>query len=115
MAYKLLVINPGSTSTKFGVFEDEKEIFEVTLRHTSEEIEKYNTIFDIKNFGDFRMFASSKWKGKALNKIKLGSKFISTETYCKFMAWWLSDGSISIKKTGYRQRQTRRDKFSQSV
>ena len=46
MAYKLLVINPGSTSTKFGVFEDEQEIFEVTLRHSSDEIEKYNTIFD---------------------------------------------------------------------
>lgn len=46
MPYKLLVINPGSTSTKFGVFEDEKEIFEVTLRHTSDEIQKYNVVFD---------------------------------------------------------------------
>ena len=25
MAYKLLIINPGSTSTKIGVYEDEKE------------------------------------------------------------------------------------------
>ena len=32
MAYKLLIINPGSTSTKIGVFEDEKELFEETLR-----------------------------------------------------------------------------------
>ena len=26
MAYKLLIINPGSTSTKIGVYEGEKEI-----------------------------------------------------------------------------------------
>ena len=37
MSYKLLIINPGSTSTKIGVYEDEKELFEETLRHTNEE------------------------------------------------------------------------------
>ncbi len=31
MAERLLVINPGSTSTKIGVFEDEKLIFEKKL------------------------------------------------------------------------------------
>jgi butyrate kinase len=42
MSYKLLIINPGSTSTKIGVYEDEKELFEETLRHTNEEIKRYN-------------------------------------------------------------------------
>ncbi|MGL5869291.1 butyrate kinase, partial [Clostridium chrysemydis] len=46
MAYKLLIINPGSTSTKIGVYEGEKEILEETLRHSSEEIAAYDTIFD---------------------------------------------------------------------
>lgn len=46
MAYKLLIINPGSTSTKIGVYENEKEVLEATLRHSSEEIGKYPTIFD---------------------------------------------------------------------
>ena len=41
MSYKLLIINPGSTSTKIGVYEDEKELFEETLRHSTEEINKY--------------------------------------------------------------------------
>ena len=36
MAFRLLIINPGSTSTKIGVYEDEKQIFEMTLRHSSE-------------------------------------------------------------------------------
>ncbi|WP_297630723.1 butyrate kinase [uncultured Clostridium sp.] len=46
MAYKLLIINPGSTSTKIGVYENEKEVLEATLRHSSDEIGKYPTIFD---------------------------------------------------------------------
>ena len=50
MAYKLLIINPGSTSTKIGVYEDEKEIFEKTLRHTSEEIGRYESIYAQKDF-----------------------------------------------------------------
>ncbi len=43
---KLLIINPGSTSTKIGVYENETQILEETLRHSSEEIGKYTTIYD---------------------------------------------------------------------
>lgn len=50
MSYKLLIINPGSTSTKIGVYEDEKELFEETLRHSTEEISKYASVFDQREF-----------------------------------------------------------------
>ena len=50
MAYKILIINPGSTSTKIGVFEDETQMFEETLRHSTEEIAKYDSILDQKDF-----------------------------------------------------------------
>lgn len=50
MSYKLLIINPGSTSTKIGVYEDEREILEETLRHSSYEIGKYPTIVDQLDF-----------------------------------------------------------------
>ncbi|MBE6065026.1 butyrate kinase [Clostridium cochlearium] len=46
MAHKLLIINPGSTSTKIGVFEDEKLLFEETLRHSAEEIGKYSNVYE---------------------------------------------------------------------
>lgn len=46
MSYKILVINPGSTSTKIGVYEDETPVLVETLRHSAEEIGKYATIFD---------------------------------------------------------------------
>ena len=50
MAVKSLIINPGSTSTKIGVFEDETLLFEETLRHSTEEISKYASIVDQKDF-----------------------------------------------------------------
>lgn len=50
MSVKSLIINPGSTSTKIGVFEDETLLFEETLRHSTEEIAQYATIVDQKDF-----------------------------------------------------------------
>jgi len=50
MSIKSLIINPGSTSTKIGVFENETLLFEETLRHSTEEISQYATIVDQKDF-----------------------------------------------------------------
>ena len=50
MAVKSLIINPGSTSTKIGVFEDETLLFEETLRHSTEEIAQFEKIVDQKDF-----------------------------------------------------------------
>lgn len=50
MSVKSLIINPGSTSTKLGVFEDETLLFEETLRHSTEEIAQYASIVDQKDF-----------------------------------------------------------------
>ena len=50
MSYKILIINPGSTSTKIGVYEDETQLMEETLRHSTEEIAQYATIYDQKDF-----------------------------------------------------------------
>ncbi len=40
---KILVLNLGGTSTKVAAYDDEKLITEKTLRHSAEEMEKYNT------------------------------------------------------------------------
>ncbi len=44
--YRLLVINPGSTSTKIGIFDDEHSVFEKTIRHDSEKISEFEHIID---------------------------------------------------------------------
>ena len=72
MGIKSLIINPGSTSTKIGVFEDETLLFEETLRHTTEEIAQFPTIVDQK---DFRkkiitdLLASKNFDMKSLNMV----------------------------------------------
>lgn len=43
---RLLVINPGSTSTKISVFENENELFRENIVHEQTELSKYATIFD---------------------------------------------------------------------
>jgi butyrate kinase len=42
----LLVINPGSTSTKFSLFEEETSLFELTLAHTVEDLADFKNITD---------------------------------------------------------------------
>lgn len=44
MAFQILTINPGSTSTKIAVFEDDKEVFSKTLRHSAEELSPFTTV-----------------------------------------------------------------------
>ncbi|MCR5461286.1 MAG: butyrate kinase [Acetatifactor sp.] len=72
MGIKSLIINPGSTSTKIGVFDDENLLFEETLRHTTEEISQFPTIVDQK---DFRkkiitdLLASKNFDMKSLNMV----------------------------------------------
>ncbi len=43
---KILAINPGSTSTKIGIFENENEVFSKTLRHDAAVISEFATVYD---------------------------------------------------------------------
>jgi butyrate kinase len=44
MKGKILIINPGSTSTKIGFYEDGQQRFETNLTHSAEEIAKYESV-----------------------------------------------------------------------
>ncbi len=46
MTYRVLAINPGSTSTKIAVFDDTTPLFEKTLRHDPAELDKYGGIIE---------------------------------------------------------------------
>lgn len=46
MGYKILAINPGSTSTKIALYENENEVFTETLEHPIDKIEKYDKTID---------------------------------------------------------------------
>lgn len=44
--YRLLAINPGSTSTKIAVFDNEELLFDETLRHSVEELSAFERVID---------------------------------------------------------------------
>lgn len=46
---KILVINPGATSTKVAVFNGRNRILQENLQHSVEELEKYKTVMDQKD------------------------------------------------------------------
>ncbi len=46
MSYRVLAINPGSTSTKIAVYDENSPVFEKTLRHDPAELDKYGGIIE---------------------------------------------------------------------
>ncbi|EKC73198.1 butyrate kinase, partial [human gut metagenome] len=46
MGYKVLAINPGSTSTKVALYDEERPLLDLTLRHTTEELTRFTDIID---------------------------------------------------------------------
>ena len=46
MGYKVLAINPGSTSTKVALYDEERPLLDLTLRHSTEEISRFANVID---------------------------------------------------------------------
>lgn len=44
--YKILAVNPGSTSTKIGLFQNEKEIFSKNISHNADRLKEFKEIQD---------------------------------------------------------------------
>ncbi len=65
--YKILVINPGATSTKIAVYEDEKEIFSKTIYHSTEEISKFDKISEQYEFRKNTILSALEEAGISIN------------------------------------------------
>lgn len=71
MKGRILIINPGSTSTKIAVYNDGEQMLETNLTHSAEEIAKYDSVMDQ---GDMRRDAIVNFlskNGVALDSIDL--------------------------------------------
>lgn len=69
MMYRILTINPGSTSTKIAIFEDEREIFKENIVHTAEELSPFNEIQEQLDFRTEVVRASVETEGFSLRDI----------------------------------------------
>jgi len=68
---RILVINPGSTSTKIAVFDNEKSVLEETLRHSAEEIGQFEKIYD--QYGFRKNIILDTLNEKGINVTKLSA------------------------------------------
>lgn len=66
--YRILAVNPGSTSTKIAVYENETNVFLKNIKHTAEELAHFK---DIASQDDFR-------KNAILNELKEAGQDIET-------------------------------------
>lgn len=67
--FRLLIINPGSTSTKIAIYDNEKPVFEEVLRHTTEEISSYDKIIDQFSFRKDLILDAMNKKGINITKL----------------------------------------------
>lgn len=88
--YTILVINPGSTSTKIAVYEDEKAVFEKSIEHSPKSLSKFERVLDQREYRenliidtlkendfsleDFNAFAC---RGGVLGPVKSGTYLVN--------------------------------------
>lgn len=68
---KILVINPGSTSTKIAVFEDENCVFAKTIQHFLEELVMYPTIISQYEYRLELILGTLEMEGVELSELKV--------------------------------------------
>lgn len=69
---KILTINPGSTSTKIAVYENETEKFKINIEHSAEELAKYNSVaeqYDLRKNTILKVLAEINFNVSELNAI----------------------------------------------
>lgn len=69
--YKILVINPGSTSTKVSVFENKKTIFSISISHSAEELSQFQNIWDQYDFRKKAIIGVMEKNGLSLKDIHI--------------------------------------------
>ncbi len=67
--YHILTINPGSTSTKIGVFENEKCLFEINVSHSPKQLEQYDSIWNQYSFRKDEIISALNKKGFSADKL----------------------------------------------
>ena len=67
--FLILSINPGSTSTKIGLFRNEDNIFETTVKHSINKLEKFPKIWDQYNFRKNEIITTLRNNGYKLEEL----------------------------------------------
>ncbi len=68
MGYRILVINPGSTSTKVSIFEDKKQVVDDKLTHSREELSSFSSLLQQRRFRESAILNVIKSKGYTVDE-----------------------------------------------
>ena len=72
MSYRILAINPGSTSTKIAVYDNEKQLLVKSIEHKVKELEKYDTVqeqFEMRKEGVLKVLKENDIELESLSAI----------------------------------------------
>ncbi|RXI99536.1 butyrate kinase [Anaerobacillus alkaliphilus] len=67
--YRILAINPGSTSTKIGVYDNERSLMEKTIRHEADKIQSFERIIDQYSFRKEMILSTLHEEGINISKL----------------------------------------------
>ena len=77
---RVLVINPGATSTKIAVFEEETEILRVSIDHSAEELRGFERVADQMPYRKELILKALREKDFDLGTLDATADGVSTET-----------------------------------
>ncbi|MDD2198859.1 MAG: butyrate kinase, partial [Bacteroidales bacterium] len=69
--YRILAVNPGSTSTKIAVYENETNVFLKNIKHTSDELAEFKDIASQDNFRKSAILRELKEAGQDINTMDI--------------------------------------------
>ncbi|UTL71219.1 butyrate kinase [Bacillus halotolerans] len=98
---RILTINPGSTSTKIGVFHNERSIFEKTLRHNIEEPQQFDHIIDQYEFRKKHILETLHEQGINISKFDAVCARGGLLRPIEGGTYEVNDGMIEDLKSGY--------------
>ncbi|MCK7536988.1 MAG: hypothetical protein MZV63_41515 [Marinilabiliales bacterium] len=71
MSHKILVLNPGSTSTKIAVYEKRNQVFLKNIKHDQEQLRSFEHIADQFTFRKETIVEEVKNAGLEINNVKI--------------------------------------------
>ena len=69
MEKNILVINPGSTSTKIALYKNERPVFSEEISHRAEDLAKFENIMDQQEFRENLIISTLEKAGYHINNI----------------------------------------------
>ena len=75
---RILVMNLGSTSSKIAVYDDDKEVFNDTIRHSTEELAPFGDVTEQYEFRSANTYGATNYDEKFAKTVTVGADGIYT-------------------------------------